>query len=162
MGCDIHAFVEYQYPTKNWCSFADVDLGRHYGIFGLLSKGVRSEFYESYPAKGAPADLGHRALSEFTYFVTDRTEYQEGYISKEDAEASVAKGYTEWVGDRRIRRSDWHSASWVTTNQLETLLSLPFVVKEWKDLEDYKATLEMMKCFQSHGFECRLVFWFDN
>lgn len=164
MGCDIHAVVEHKGPKYiAWGSVMnEMRLDRHYGIFGLLAKGVRSEFEESLKAKGIPVDISSRAKEDYCYYITDETNYEQHHLSKEDAQKDLDGGYSIRVDENHISRSDWHNASWVSAEELEKLLTLPFVLKEWRGLEDYWAVLAMMKSYLAQGFETRLVFWFDN
>jgi hypothetical protein len=116
MGCDIHGFVEYKYPTGDWESIAEVYIERHYALFGAMA-GVRNEDIEQVaPRRGYPKDC-----DIFTNY-----EYQ------------------EWNGDA-------HSASWLTTEEMEK-------VYELVPNDEVQAIIAMMKTFK----EARIVFWFDN
>ena len=39
MGCDIHAYVEYEHANGRWELFARVYIGRLYDLFAFMSSG---------------------------------------------------------------------------------------------------------------------------
>ncbi len=69
MGCDIHAFVEYQPYEESWMLMATLHLPRNYTLFTAMA-GVRDKGtgIEQYPPKGLPTDIG----------IMTNSHYQEG------------------------------------------------------------------------------------
>ena len=185
MGCDIHAYIEYSSSAykkmaeerkqpRHWRDFAKrISLDRNYVLFGLLSKGVRTEYPESLEAKGLP-DMNELAMEtkfELCLFVDDEC-YEKGYenyISKEEAQKWVDDGYSEFLNNGTlVTCPDWHSHSWLTTEEFEIVLNNYKIIKTEitgyidDKFDNYKATLAAMKALQENDNDVRLVFWFDN
>ncbi len=54
-------------------------------------------------------------------------------------------------------QEDWHSASWLTTDEVEK------VVKSFDEPpHNLVATLKLMREIETDDAPCRIVFWFDN
>jgi len=175
MGCDIHAFVEHCDSTKEkryWWGFGDeFRLSRSYLMFAIMA-GVR--IYDITPIvkpRGVPKDSYFNVINKYTSYIVedanyDSTDSSGEYTKKSDAEESFANGYAQWWDDAhsRIIRSDWHSASWLTTKEFEKCLQ-QYIMETDEDAvppTDYRAILALMRFFESEGRDCRLVFWFDN
>ncbi|MDE6536082.1 MAG: hypothetical protein K2K82_08770 [Muribaculaceae bacterium] len=139
MGCDIHNYLEKRKGNEAWSNDKDgnIPLCRHYDFFTLLA-GVRmyDDFKGQYlEPKGFPNDACDEVKSHY-------------YIDADFEEV-------DW---------DWHTPSWVTTQELEW-------VAEQHDKQyphigvngcDFHELLQTMKKYEADGYECRLVFWFDN
>lgn len=88
MGCDIHVFVERK-VNGEWESADTWDngdptyvpygdrfyAGRNYELFGMLSKGVRTDFTNGLEAKGIPEDLSPEVSAAFNYWESDAHSY---------------------------------------------------------------------------------------
>lgn len=61
-----------------------------------------------------------------------------------------------WVKNRWDDDSDWHSASWLTPDEFET------VCAESNANIDALGVLALARFLEGHDMETRLVFWFDN
>jgi len=169
MGCNIHAYIEYREPTqKHWSNFGEqFRLDRWYGMFAKLAD-VRNRLGEMKPIskpKGLPNDLGWKTkYGNLLYMESDKECDCDntGYCSKSDAENWVKHGSSEIIDEHWVTHPDWHSHSWLTTKELEEAFSDELLEFDEKKSPDYGATLNVMKYFESIGYETRLVFWFDN
>lgn len=171
MGCDIHACVEYKKKGEEvkwgWHSFGQqFRLNRDYWMFGLLAKGVRQEFPESFVERGLPSDLGFTALNDNRILIT---EDGQGDSCTTLAKAELwAKGgcKIEYNNDGKatwVTHPDWHSHSWLTTEEFKKALDIHHAKAEFKYYAiDYRCVLAAMEHFESSGYDCRIVFWFDN
>jgi hypothetical protein len=181
MGCDIHAFVEYRYKpeakeysqsdlgmaegsssSSRWWGFGQVDIGRNYSLFGLLA-GVRGTQQPVAEPRGVPKDISWQTEHLYALYVVDKVDsfYGEHACSKEDAERWLSKACSSvWrEGEHRmITGPDWHTPSWVSTSELET------VVERYGERvpPELAAVLAAMKALEKGGCDARLVFWFDN
>ena len=122
MGCDIFCYIDYDdFQTKDggWyvsCFASDIAFGRNYTLFSLMA-GVRHDphtdnFTPLFQPRGLPKDISWNAKNAYTMYVSDDCEGK-GYCSIEDATRWVHSGRSKWIGEKRISRPDWHSASWL-------------------------------------------------
>ena len=171
MGCDIHCYIETQrYPNARepWWPFNYYGLnpGRDYKMFTLLAD-VRSygELEAVYPQRGLPVDLSWNVRSENRLFVCDDPD-SEGCTDRATASKWVRSGYSKWDDDERnwVTNPDWHSHSWLTTQELENVINTYIAIKDdYRHVDPgYKAVLAAMKAFEDANEPARLVFWFDN
>lgn len=120
MGCDIHSFVEYKYNNvSQYRTFAKVEIDRDYGLFYCLA-GVRNYRAEIEPVsepKGVPKDASSQTIDEYCYYISETK--AEDYISPQEAEKQIKKGYAVSFNDHYISRSDWHSASWLGLSEVK-------------------------------------------
>lgn len=141
MGCDIHAFVEFQkYPDereRGWRTFAALQSEpRWYLLFGALTRGeVRG--YHGFPENGPP-------LRGIPAHVGDET--GDDYYKDHDP--------------RMGPDLDWHSPSWVTADEFATCLE--WVAEHGEKPDYWPAVLATMRTLDQEGTPSRLVFWFDN
>lgn len=171
MGCDIHMYVEYKRKDdkrNNWSNFGSrINPGRNYFMFGLLSKGVRSDNEDGVEPKGLPDNLGWRTSDDMYLYIDDKYSEEDDYVSM----AQALKWETNYgciiINDPqgnpyKVENPDWHSKSWLTTNEFEKQLEIynnePGDYRE----PEYMAILAAMKELENHNNECRVVFWFDN
>lgn len=169
MGCDIHAFIEYtkeapeQTGERGWRSFGSkFHLSRHYGVFAKLA-GVRNwpdwGIVPISKPRGLPDDAAYQACEYYWLYITPSA--GERYCSKANAERWVAGGVSRYRDGERhfVSDPDAHSASWVSPDEWEAMLSDPKI----QGVEDaYHAFLAAMRSLESKGNEVRAVFWFDN
>lgn len=143
MGCDTHMYIEYRRKdneNKTWQNFGGrINPGRNYLIFGIISEGVRCETTFNFPPKGMPDDAAYASRND-----------NQLYISETEG------GKPTWV-----THPDWHSHSWLTTQEFEKAMEFYREKGNWTEPE-YEALLASMKRFEELGFESRVVFWFDN
>ena len=189
MGCDIHAYVETKREERDWYCACIPDIGRDYALFGLLA-GVRNKTAESMSPKGLPIDgISWRTQLAYGLHVYEGggTVPDEGYCTREDADRWLAAGWSVTIGDNLISNPDWHTPSWVTVTELESVL--PKLRDEYdacnrreqEEMEkmatcaeerhrsweyvvspEIPALIAYMKGFAEAGYDTRLVFWFDN
>ena len=171
MGCDIHCYIEtqrYPHSKEPWWPFNYYGLnpGRDYKMFTLLA-GVRGydDLEPVYAQRGLPNDLSWSVRIENQIFVCPEPD-AEGQTDPETAARWVRHGDSKWEDDEHkwVTHPDWHSHSWLTTDEFEKVL------KVYSDTKDeyggvgpsYRAVLAAMKAFEDAGEPARLVFWFDN
>lgn len=136
MGCDIHAHIEYDdfkmQDGTYWIShFSSPYLGRNYTMFALMA-GVRYDsridkgFVPLFSPRGIPDKLSWETQGAYFDHVND--EYAdkgwEGYVTKQSAENWVSSGYSYWANEEHtlVSNPDWHSASYLTTRELEKVI----------------------------------------
>lgn len=183
MGADIHAYIEYRNPYGGK-SFSPLGgqlyLPRDYIMFGLMA-GVRTHPENASKAKGIPDDLGWESLDDYYLRVVDDYDSESGYsnpgyCSPERAEKYVRENGSIWREGYgpdskypQLTNPDWHSASWMTTRELNNVFHA--YISETRKIESivwadggifpdpaWRAALAAMKELP----EPRLVFWFDN
>lgn len=119
----------------------------------------------SFEAKGMPKDIGIHIAEEYLLYVSENEEIgEEGFCTKSQAESWVKSGSSE-VWDRepdgkvtRITGPDWHSASWLSTAEVEELVAryqacqealIPYAQKEME--ESKKTWQEFAEKAQAEG-----------
>jgi hypothetical protein len=185
MGCDIHMFVEYankqrlkeqreENKSEWWnCFGGRLNPCRNYTMFGLLSKGVRSNFEEGFEPKGKLSrdNMSWEANDHAMYYISETEE--EGSVTIETAlryQKYGAKLYKNQDGEYTwVDNPDWHSHSWLSVEEYEKALDI-----YKKNIDDYsdeivgiplewRTILTLMKELEDGGEnEVRIVFWFDN
>lgn len=171
MGCDIHLYVEgRKRGTTSWQPYGGRFSERIYGMFAKLAD-VRnySGITPISQPRGVPSDVSWSVKNDYCYFVVDEPTEDESCILKGDALEYIQKGWSSYFppGDsdgRFITRPDWHSASYVPTDEFEVCVHNIFLKDGvWHgDYTTYRAVLAMMRELELCDVECRAVFWFDN
>ena len=183
MGCDIHAYVDYDVViddqgkerTLTW-QFCHARFPREYSLFALMAGGLRDPRWEKglpFPVKGLPERLSGLTEWEYTLRVTDDEELatMKGWCT-----TSQAKDWTTplddywpapsiWIDDQHttISHPDWHTPSWLTPDEFE--ICLKRFEEQFTDAQaepECWAILAAMRALEEHGYPARLVFWFDN
>jgi hypothetical protein len=183
MGCDVHMYVEYRKPdrfsangAKHWQSFGGrINPGRDYALFGMLAS-VRGGVALIEP-RGLPDDLAYYSQSDARIWISTDGSSDESSVSLE-----TALKYEKWGSklhyDQNGRANfvdhpDWHSHSWLTTDELQQAMKATESVDfgedsdpEWRyhgecDDECY-ALVASMRELEKRRNEVRVVFWFDN
>lgn len=170
MGCDIHAYIEYNNGLR-WSAISDqLNLDRNYGLFSALA-GVRkgSEKIKHFKLRGVPKDIGFIVESDYTLLVVAGEDtHEEGCCTEYRAERYLESyGSVVWEEKKedskfyRITNPDWHSPSWLNLKELKIAyerylkydnLVIPLI-------EGY---IVLMNKLEELGFQTRIVFWFDN
>ena len=166
MGCDAHMYVEYKNKesnNKNWTSFGNrINPGRNYWMFGLIA-GVRSEFIESYNAKGIPIDLAYSASSDFKLFICNEPE--PGCCTLDDAKRYQSYGRKIEYRDGEpifVEHPDWHTPTWLTIEEFENVITTHNKMDYAHKEPEYEAILSAMKKLEEFNNEVRIIIWFDN
>lgn len=168
MGCDIHMYVEYKRKKEQESHYYNyggrINPGRNYYLFGLLSKGVRTNLDNGIPPKGLPENISYSATHDYWIHVNDKysEEGHEGYCTSEQAEKWQTYGSVYDKNSKRVSNPDWHSHSWLTAEELEQQIEVYKKETEYGVGVEYMALLASMKEIENHDYECRVVFWFDN
>lgn len=178
MGCDIHAYIEYEGWTRNdgtiyWKPFASNFGDRSYVMFGIMA-GVRIPDVAIFEPKGLPnegLDLAYEACGDEWMYISE--DDVGGYVTPKCAEKWVRSGYSRYKNNHDgvptwVSNPDHHSHSWMDANDLEKcIMAFPdtyekcgFGSKEAAD--EWFAALAAMRSFEAQGKVARLVFWFDN
>lgn len=169
MGCDIHMYIEYanrRIPEKRWADFGGkINPGRNYSMFGILSKGLRTTQEFSFEPKGLPYEMGYHAVNDSRIPIG---EHGEGWASKDKVARWVNSGASEIIRNENgdaiwVTNPDWHSHSWLTTDEYKQAVTFYNDVhgKAYPEPE-YNAVLACLESFEAQGFDARIVFWFDN
>ena len=70
MGCDIHAYIEYEAPGEDWITcFCSLHLDRNYSLFAALA-GVRGGF-PKIPPRGMPKNTSLEVADELAFWNKD-------------------------------------------------------------------------------------------
>ena len=160
MGCDIHAFIDYDCDMTDWTyanSFAEeIDLPRNYLLFGLLA-GVRQRIDVepvSLP-KGLPDKVSWPVERRYTIYISD--------VERDKVQQWLANGWSTLWRNHRITNPDWHSASWLSVDELEEVerrydsyVANHHLIQIRNNV--LAAIIAAMKMLPAG----RLVFWFDN
>lgn len=175
MGCDIHLLIEYRkenYFYQNnepyWNNFGQrYYCRRDYGMFGMLCKGVRTEFDNSFEPRGMPANIGDDTRSEFYWYITEEPNDKAKETTLKKAKQWEKEGCSTiiyhnekptWVTD-----PDSHSHSWLTANEFSKAVEqLKEARKEVSISDDYILIETVLKKLVELGYDARIVFWFDN
>lgn len=171
MGCDIHLYIEYSTKNKTssreitWRGFGgEINPGRNYLLFGIMSKGVRTDPTFTCEAKGVPNDSAYCSLNDNRMYISE-TLKNDDCVTLEKAKqwekhgrkiTNDGNGKPTWV-----EHPDWHSHSWLNTSEFEKVMEFYNTNPEFPE-PDYEVVLSIMKKYEELGFNARIVFWFDN
>jgi hypothetical protein len=207
MGCDIHLYIEYkskkpQYDGREstWHSFGNrINPGRNYAMFGLMAN-VRNCYSDGklpvlVEPRGMPDDATYSTADDNRIYISE-TE-SENYVCMETAEGWVNSGSSKFINNKDgnptwVTQPDWHSHSWLTTSEFESVLnkyleleagwhkervdthnkwlqkeniqpdSWAYAPPSINDEPEYQVVLASLKRFEELGYDARIVFWFDN
>jgi hypothetical protein len=207
MGCDIHLYIEYKSKKtefdgydSGWQSFGkSINPGRNYAMFGLMAN-VRNCYSDGklpvlVEPRGMPEDAGYTATDDNRIYISETK--SEDYVSMETAKRWVESGSSKFINDKDgnptwVTQPDWHSHSWLTTSEFESVLnkyleletgwhkerveehnkmvkedniqpdSWAYVPPSINDEPEYQVVLASLKRFEELGYDARVVFWFDN
>lgn len=166
MGCNSHTYIEYRSKESKdyWFSLLQHQVdSRDYLLYAKMA-GVRNynEITPIAPLRGFPEDAGYTAKRDYYLRINDEfaaKEY-EGYVSSERASKWVSQGISFFPpdGSNLISDPDAHSASWLTGEEFCA------AVRETASDNIYWMAIAAMveSVNKTDGFECRVVFWFDN
>ena len=171
MGCDAHMYVEYKRKKSErdyWFSFGKrINPGRNYWLFGLMSKGVRSEFPKSLEAKGMPDNAAYESRGDNQLYIVDENPNDtEGWCTMEQAKqwetygckfVNNTKGNPTW-----ITHPDWHSHTWLTTEEFKKVIDSYNSMDNSHSGCEYEVLLSAMQKLEEFDNEVRVVVWFDN
>lgn len=170
MGCDIHAFVEYERLPANdhsdgyWdCLMSNIG-HRDYTFFSLLADCGRGEHEPLIYNRGLPeGPMSHVVEEEMWLTIDDELKDEQGYCSAENAKS--------WGGETRVRgkykqvmHPDLHSHSWLTCDELAQVIAAYITTahNDWPYGVEWDAALAAMRALEERGFRARMVFAFDN
>ena len=180
MGCDIHMFVQYRNIERAkkvkkeggydyWWGFGGhLNPGRNYTLFGILA-GVRDNPMDDekmfYP-RGLPGfELSYEAKDSLYLYISDDECSEENSCTLEQAQRWGRPIINDSQGKPwRTLHPDWHSHTWLTTQELAQAYRWYKKVSEGYGIGlEYRVLLKMMKELEDKGKnEVVVVFWFDN
>ena len=207
MGCDIHLYIEYKSKKtefdgydSGWQSFGGrINPGRNYAMFGLMAN-VRNCYSDGklpvlVEPRGMPDDVSYTTMNDNRIYISD--DEGEDYVSMETAKRWVKSGSSKFINNKDgnptwVTQPDWHSHSWLTTSEFESILnkyleletgwhkerveehnkmverqniqpdSWAYAPPSINDEPEYQVVLASLKRFEELGYDARIVFWFDN
>lgn len=174
MGCDVHVYVEYSKDGKHWRNLTDNAGSRNYVMFGILA-GVRVSDAQLFEPKGMP-DGALSYATESGYWTNvapdEHPEYAEwdNWTSRANADRWVSGGYAKYDENKqRVSGPDWHSHSWLTTDEVAQAVERyrKVVGNYWPEESgsaptEWVAILGAMRAIEKNGETARVIFWFDN
>jgi hypothetical protein len=173
MGCDIHAFVEFE----RWGSYVSLTRGtlnisRDYALFTVLALGPGGITDDlPYPPRGLPDGLSsdtqgcfYSPADEVIQFMAEN--YSDGgeVLRPEEYAADVGQpGLKEFLQNRMLPTVELHSHSWLTIRELKEVLAHGKLSND-KLSPDFCAIVAAMdELAQRYGdTKVRLVFAFDG
>lgn len=166
-------------------------LDRNYLMFSAMAD-VRSfygeeEQFKRREPKGFPEDASFYTILSYgmivndefagkdtydlTFITKEQADYfQENYYCKEIKLPENTPSYSPFAKSKVLTHPDYHSASWMTTEEFEECFKQVFVRKN-KNGEEvklqyyfdfYKLLLTMQTLEEDGLYEVRIIFWFDN
>jgi hypothetical protein len=205
MGCDIHLYIEYKSKKprydgreSTWRDFGQrINPGRNYALFALMAdvRNYDGQLPVIVKPRGMPDDATYSTADDNRMYISE--DEGENYVTMETAEGWVKSGSSTFINNNEgkptwVTNPDWHSHSWLTTSEFESVLNKYFeleagwhkvrveehnkMVKEeniqpdsWAyappsmvDEPEYQVVLASLKRFEELGYDARIVFWFDN
>lgn len=171
MGCDIHLFIEVKRKSsKHWFGFGgQFQLTRNYWMFGILAKGVRTEPAHSYEPRQIPIDSASGAVEELMLYINDENPEHKYETTENAMERELKSRAFVWRDETgkptHVSDVDIHHHSWLTMD--EYAKAIEWFNEDAKEENftcpvDYVAVLSAMKTFSEQGYDCRVVFGFDN
>ena len=172
MGCDVHAFIEYDCNTEFPQDVGEIHLGRNYLMFAFLA-GVRAfnGIKPIIPPKGVPDKLGYYTRLEYYLFVDEKieeTNWDSRSVNLRDANRwTQDKISTDHVenGRRYISHPDWHTPTWFSADEFEQVIkAVEAYLKTDSDYEEakvspiYYGVLAMLRALP----DSRIIMWWDN
>jgi hypothetical protein len=166
MGCDIHAFVDFNKPGADFCQSLseELNLDRDYAMFAKLAN-VRNHGEDIVPIsepRGLPSRVSHTVSSADNLYIVEKDSNESGTCTQEQAARWIASGSSKLVREKVVTNPDHHSYSWVSLSEFERAISELTSIIKYKLSVEYYAVLSAMKIIAEQGYEVRLVFWFDN
>lgn len=176
MGCDIHPYLDRAYISlydgkKRATNIARLSIDRNYGLFAAIADVRNSYNIEVFIPKGLPADVSYIVEGEYTLYVVPNNT-QAGMFGEDEGTCSLEQakrwGSKWWRGNKhKVKHPDYHSASWLTTEELETAYHR--YLRHFEDkaepnnkIPEIEALIGAMIVIDNIGDEARFIFWFDN
>lgn len=167
MGCDIHAYVEYQrWPSleRPWTVICHDVGSRDYRWFGIIA-GVRVDDIQQVPMRGLPQGISDNLVREAYLRVEVGDEATADNTCTVDDAVRWKIPREKWISlynEDYVPHPDWHSHSWMTAAELDACI-LRYNMMFGDDLDaEWLAVAALMQVFEDRGTPTRLVFWFDN
>lgn len=162
MGCDIHAWVDYDSGRGSAWTVAALHLDRDYNLFAILA-GVRNALPLGVDP-GVPKGLPERLGSGPEYYLLDEGFSNKPHMIGKPFQREGWAGVYSWPPDEIV---DHHSFSWLTADELAAKLDAYADIKNpfrrGGRIPEWDGVLGMMRAIDASGEgQSRLVFWFDN
>ena len=129
MGCDIHPYLEFSNPdAETFCLSGEISLGRCYTLFNIMA-GVRGFDHPLFIPRGIPhtPKISRKVESNYYLYIADPTPSQDGCgsyrrdrtIDPKEASKLVNENKALYYDNKRyITDPTWHTASWLSKNEL--------------------------------------------
>lgn len=192
MGTDIHAFVEHCH-AQGGEPFSDPDriysfnagefrISQDYDLFNALGDGRNYSLDEAardqpalFSPRGLPQHISEEVANRYYHFVDNRgftitTWPALPTVTRQEAEQWVAENRAQYGKSlrstreiRRVSHPYWHSASWLTLQEIYQSLDSYNIQFDQLPLE-FQIVVDIMKQFEQElgQGKTRLVFWFDS
>jgi hypothetical protein len=184
MGCDIHAFVEFERWDSYWSlSGGTLNIPRDYALFTALALGPGGITDDlPYPPRGLPFNISSDGRSYFYMPASEVMKFwseveqrmKEGALDEDEegGEEFQPEEYADCVGEAGRKEflergllpaPELHSYSWLNLIELKEVLAYGRLSKD-KLSREFSAVLAAMEVLaESYGSErVRLVFCFDG
>jgi hypothetical protein len=140
------------------------------------------------PPRGMPEDAGYYSFDDYTLYISDSpgADDSEDVCSRQRADGWAKNGSSILldtnkkpitpaqgelttfdtdkapsvaVGAVWVTHPDWHTHSWLTTDEYAKAIRS---VSKPSEAPEYYAVLAVLRQFDAIGYDARVVFWFDN
>ena len=180
MGSDIHMFCEYRAGCETFEALSDGAflLPPDYDMFAALA-GVRAEprFVPFRGPRGVPLDVSQHVANRYFVPVLEDERASAWEIGEHFTPAQAVKlvesGTSYWLPDGMtaplkpathgyVAHPDWHSASWLTADELGSALKHAGFLLDAASEEFQLLVMYIAAVAEKKGPSARVVFWFDN
>ena len=164
MGQDIHCHIEYRVRrgVRAWYNcFGTCYIERCYRLFALLGGRHQEGVEPPFPLRGVPSDLTVTTSMAWLLRVTETPTDKDRSLSRREALLEVERGRSRFVGDHHITDADFHSASWLTVDELAQVYTVYLAPGDGPS-ERTIPTVEAALCAMRRLAEAHLVYWFDR
>ena len=183
MGCDIHGpYLETRAlddDKPRWYCQAKFHISRDYWLFSVMANVRNYDNREEatlngkpcFRPRGFPTDASYEANDGFFYYISKYADDDESQMVKPEKAQEWVESGSSYIHPQMLHYvsdPDAHSASWLTTKELETAYETykEILIAAGDDqcyIKPVEALLAAMKSFETHPMvQCRIVFWFDN
>jgi hypothetical protein len=172
MGCDIHAFIEFQENDSGQFQSVTEDelfIPRDYELFSAIAfgdGGITDDLL--YPPRGLPTNYSFAVRELFFTTAKEFEQILEGLGPEAPDPEDVAKSWGEWAVKEyqesgNVPEPDTHTPSWLNLREIKEALAEAGleINKQSHEFQEVLATMEELA--EKYSPErVRLVFWFDG
>ncbi len=157
----IYSHIEYKADNR-YIHFGEVFIPIGHTLLYLLT-GFRLSSVSSrinaplFPTRGMPSELSGKSFFAWTLRVTTELGLSGRDILRIDAEKWVAKGASQWITGNFITDPDFHTPSWLITDELAEVQQ-QYAADTQEAIPALSATIAAMRELP----DARFIFWFDS